>query len=457
MSVKARLSLAVVVLLGAATAVVGWVVVDRTRESMIASVDDSLLEFAPRADLLHGRREERGPAFRQFAELALLPGRDGWIGFASGFEDDPQALPDIPLPSEPAFDELRRQPGTVRAVDGSVDYRVVIFDRPAADVAVAVAAPLDDVERTVDDLLLTVVVTGAIVVALGAAGSWWVVRRSLRPVDRMIDTAAAIAGGDLSQRVEHRDDGTELGRLAGALDDMLGQLEAAWQEREASQARLRQFVADASHELRTPVAAIRGYAELYRQGGLPPGEALERAMHRIETEGLRVGRLVEDLLLLARFDQHGPLAAAPVDLSQVARDAVAGFDVIDNLHPIDVQADDGVMVSGDELRLRQVVDNLVGNAIAHTPAGTPVSVAVSREDGSAVVVVADVGPGVPLAERERVFERFHRVDPSRSRHTGGTGLGLAIVAAVAKAHGGTVTLDEPEGGGARFTVRLPIA
>jgi two-component system, OmpR family, sensor kinase len=459
MSVKARLSLGVVVLLVAAIAIVGWVFVNSTRASMTARIDDRLVAAATRPHA--GIGDTFGgppPEFSQFAEL----GYDGAVGkwgrlVGPGPSADPYALPDPPDPGTDQFSAMLEGPVTVDAEDGSLEYRAIAV-AVGEDDFLLFAESLADVDHTVDRLLVTVLLTGAAVVALGALGSWWVVQRSLRPVDRMIDTAAAIAGGDLTQRVEYGDDGTELGRLASALDDMLGQLELSWAEREASQARLRQFVADASHELRTPVAAIRGYAELYRQGGLASKPSMERAMHRIETESERVGHLVDDLLLLARLDQHQPLQREPVDVSEIARDSVAGFRVIDgSSHPLALNAASECIVVGDQQRLRQVIDNLVGNAFAHTPAGTPVEVSVANGDGHVALTVVDHGPGIPEAERARVFERFHRIDTSRSRHTGGTGLGLAIVAAVASAHGGTVELDEPDEGGCRFTVRLPTA
>jgi two-component system OmpR family sensor kinase len=312
------------------------------------------------------------------------------------------------------------------------------------------------VDAAVSDLVRTILVTAAIVLAVGAATAWLIVRRGLRPVDRMVDTASAIAAGDLSQRIEHDDeDRSELGRLAAALDDMLAQLEAAFTEREQSQAQLEQFVADASHELRTPVTAIRGYAELYRRGGIAEGEALDRAMARIEGESERMGRLVEDLLLLARLDQHQPLDITEVDLTQLAADAVSDLRAVDTGRSVTLDAAVPVVVAGDERRLRQVLANLLGNARVHTPPGTPVHVAVEPDDGNARLVVADEGPGVDAANRARIFERFYRADRSRSRARGGAGLGLSIVERVVVAHGGRLEVDERPGGGARFTVWLP--
>ncbi|MGH9033819.1 MAG: sensor histidine kinase, partial [Acidimicrobiia bacterium] len=344
---------------------------------------------------------------------------------------------------------------TLPAVDGDLDYRVLVTRDPRDNYRV-LAAPLSGVDAAVDDLVRTILITAAVVVVIGAVTSWLIVRQGLRPVDRMVGTASAIAAGDLSQRVEHGDDDrSELGRLAAALDDMLAQLERAFTERQESQARLEQFVADASHELRTPVAAIRGYAELYRRGGIESGESLDRAMARIEDESQRMGSLVEDLLLLARLDQHEPLDVADVDLAQLAADAVSDLRAVEPERPVTLEAGAPVVVAGDERRLRQVLANLLGNARIHTPAGTPVHVTAAGDADGATLVVADEGPGIGIEHRPRIFERFYRADRSRSRASGGAGLGLSIVTGVVSAHGGRLEVDSPADGGARFRVWLP--
>jgi two-component system OmpR family sensor kinase len=463
-SVKARLALAFVALLAVAAGVIGWTVVRTTRASLVDQIDERLHGQATRPGP-PGR--DRPPAaedgagggdqterFRDAARLLISRRGDVLDVQRAGFADDREPLPELPrIPgrfTETQLDQVVTRP----ARDGSLDYRVIVHQDPSGNFRV-IAAPLTDVDDAVSDLVRTIGVTAVVVVALGAALAWWIVRRGLRPVDRMVDTASAIAAGDLSQRVEHKDDRSELGRLATALDDMLTQLEAAFAEREASQARLEQFVADASHELRTPVAAIRGYAELYRKGGLSEEEALERAMARIEGESERMGRLVEDLLLLARLDQHRPLDADPVDLTELATDAVSDLRAVEPERPVTLDAPDPVVVQGDERRLRQVLANLLGNARVHTPPGTPVHVAVAAVDGTARVTVADEGPGIDADNRRRIFERFYRADKSRARASGGAGLGLSIVAGVVAAHDGRVEVDSPAGGGTTFTVQLP--
>jgi two-component system OmpR family sensor kinase len=297
-------------------------------------------------------------------------------------------------------------------------------------------------------------VAAGVLVAVGGAG-WWLVRRGLRPLDRMADTADEIAAGDLSQRVDGADERTEVGRLGLALNTMLGRIQTAFDRQRASEDRLRRFVADASHELRTPITSIRGYAELFRRGASVRPDDLERAMRRIEDEGARMGVLVDDLLLLARLDQGRPLERAPVDLAAIVTDAVHDARAAAPDREISLSADGPVEVAGDELRLRQVVANLLDNARAHTPAGTPVSVRLSRDGESATLQVSDRGPGLSPAEAERIFERFYRGDSSRSRSSGGAGLGLSIASAIVEAHGGRITTVSTPGEGATFVVTLP--
>jgi two-component system OmpR family sensor kinase len=244
-----------------------------------------------------------------------------------------------------------------------------------------------------------------------------------------------------------------LDRIQAAFADQQSALEA----KARSEDRLRRFVADASHELRTPLTALRGYADLYRAGGLADDAAMEQAMRRIGTESKRMSALVEDLLLLARLDQGRPIRSDRVDISTLASDAVADARSIEPDRPIAADLRDGLLVTGDEDRLRQVVGNLFANVRVHTPASTPVEVRLGSENGHAVLDVIDHGPGIAPEHAERVFDRFYRADPGRSRDRGGSGLGLAIAASVLEAHGGTVAHRATPGGGATFTVTLPVA
>jgi two-component system OmpR family sensor kinase len=374
-----------------------------------------------------------------------------------------------PLPSNisppriPAKARLGR-PFTVDSVSGSVHWRVVEALNTEGNVLV-VAVPLDEVQRTVARLLRIEGVVGVLVLAVLGLAAFAVVRRSLRPLVEVEAAAELVAAGDLTQRVPEGDRRTEVGSLSRSFNAMVAQVEEAFAERERSEAearrseeKMRRFVGDASHELRTPLTSIRGFAELYRQGALPAPADVTRAMSRVENEAARMGLLVEDLLLLARLDQQRPLEHAPVDLLELARDAVQDARAVDPGRAVELEvvaAGPAPVVSGDAARLRQVLGNLVGNALTHTSA--PVVVRVSTRPDAAVVEVADHGPGIPAEDRGRVFERFYRADTSRTRASGGTGLGLSIVAALVAAHGGTVAVDETPGGGATFRVTLPLA
>ena len=304
-------------------------------------------------------------------------------------------------------------------------------------------------------LVLVEVVTGAVVALLATGLAWWFAGLGLRPLRRIEDTAAAIAAGDLSRRVDPGTKATEIVELGSSLNTMLGRIETAFDAKDASEARLRRFVADASHELRTPLTSIRGYAELFRRGAADDPATLRRSMERIEGEAIRMGGLVDDLLLLARLDEGRPLERSPVDLTALAADAVHDAAAADPGRPVALDAPQPVEVDGDRGRLTQVLVNLLANARTHTPPGTPVDVAVRTENGLAEVAVVDHGPGIPDDHKRLVFDRFHRTDPSRTRDRGGAGLGLAIVDAVVRAHGGSVDVGDTPGGGATFTVRLP--
>jgi two-component system OmpR family sensor kinase len=319
-----------------------------------------------------------------------------------------------------------------------------------------VAVPLSGVAHDVGHLLLVeVLVSAAALAGLGVL-SGWLVRRELRPLRQMATTAGAIAAGDLSRRVPASEDRSEVGRLGLALNTMLGEIEAAFAASAASAEQLRRFLADASHELRTPLTSIRGYAEMFDRGVRDRPEDLALAMRHIRSEADRMAVLVEDLLLLARLGQQRPIASDPVDVAQVAAEAVVAARAAYPGRVIELRTPaDPVVVVGDHGRLRQVVDNLVRNAITYAPPDEPVEVTVGRGPDAVDIVVADRGPGIAPEDRSRIFEAFQRLDPSRARATGGVGLGLAIVAAIVRAHGGSVLVEDRPGGGALFRVHLP--
>jgi two-component system OmpR family sensor kinase len=412
------------------------------------------------------------------------------LGPTSNLVDSEEPLPKLPTLTAAQASSGDTRLITVDAAGGSDAWRVLIRPTTLPDGtrgAQLVAQSLGDVDRTVDQLTMLLLIIGGVAIVVLAGVGYLVVRASLRPLGEVERTAAAIAGGDLSQRVPAIDPRTEVGQLSTALNTMLAEIELAFAERAASESaarhseermrqselaarrseeRMRRFVADASHELRTPLTTIRGFAELYRQGAVTDAQELARAMRHIEEEAARMGLLVEDLLLLARLDQERPLAQVPVDLLPVAVEAVAGVRAADPAREIRLEigrTDPPPIVIGDEPRLRQILANLLANAVKHTPPVTPVTVTLHTEcaaadgTGRVVLVVADKGPGMSTEHAARVFERFYRADAARSRADGGAGLGLAIVAALVAGHAGVITVETAPGRGASFRVELPLA
>ena len=455
----------------AAVLLVAAVLIARfTHSYLLEQVDDQLRMTAPRIpELAHlSRRTEQvpppdeadvsdgSPRFSPLYIVVLDRGGPVDSGRPPDLSGDRAGAPEIDV--ERAFAEGQQPepvPYTVPSVDVDAPYRLMAVYVSETDQVVVVGHSLADLEAAMDRLVLVeVVAVGLVLVVLGAV-TFWVIRHGVRPVKRMTATATAIAGGDLSHRVDAARPGTEAAELGNALNTMLGRIQEAFDERTDSEERLRQFVADASHELRTPVTSIRGYAELYRAGGLRDKAELGQAMNRMEQESKRMGGLIDDLLLLARLDQGRPLDQATVDLSVLATDAVADAAALVPDRRITLHSNGAVEVAGDEHRLRQVVANLVTNAIVHTPSGMTVAVSTEHRDGRRVLEVRDDGPGMPTDVADHAFERFWRADPSRARHHGGAGLGLAIVKAIVEAHGGEVSLASHPGEGTTVTVSLP--
>lgn len=322
-------------------------------------------------------------------------------------------------------------------------------------------ADLDTAARRLAQICLTV---GIAILTIATAAGVALVRLGLRPLTEIERTAGEIAAGDYSRRIDVATTNTEVGRLASSLNVMLTEIQAAFTERDHTEDRLRRFVADASHELRTPLATIRGHAELVRTGVVTdPGE-IRKVVGRIESESIRMASLVEDLLLLARLDSTRTLEQRPIDLLSLAIDVATDARVsapdrsFAVTNPVDPPWQDQPPIAlGDEARLRQIVSNLVGNAVKHTPRDTPIELAVGVREGRVQLAVADHGPGLQVGNEERVFERFFREDPGRGRAKGGAGLGLAIASSLAQKHGGTLTYRPTPGGGSTFELRLPPA
>ncbi|GAA3699884.1 HAMP domain-containing sensor histidine kinase [Zhihengliuella alba] len=449
------------------------------RLTMVDQMDQDLASYSsPMANILYAVYQEESSQdtspsspYRMWANLELtrfhatLRNADGQVlAELPGIEGDDEPVID-PVGVEhvkEVHDLAFTAPGATPESEG---WRYRMIDMANGAGYITIALPLSDVEHTVSDAAGSMVTSGMLATLLMSLVAYAATGRAFRPLVRVERTAAAIAAGDLSRRVEETSHDTEVGRLSRALNAMLAHIEHAFRAQEASERKMRRFVQDASHELRTPLVTIRGYSELYRHGGIREPEQLDSAMGRIEGEAKRMGQLVEDLLTLARLDEQRALERVPVDLLLLGSDAVEDARVNAPDRTVRLVGLDGgpalpAPTSGDESRLRQVVANLLTNALRYTPEGTPIEIAVGTMpviDGrsDSVLEIRDHGPGISEEDAARVFERFYRADTSRHRETGGTGLGLAIVAAIVAQHDGSVRLSETPGGGATLSIHLP--
>ena len=343
------------------------------------------------------------------------------------------------------------KPFTIEAP--GADFRVATTVLPSSLGSVIVAQSLSDFDKTTRQIGIVFLIIGGLVLLFIAFASRQVIKLSMKPLEKIEATAEKIAAGDLSARLENFEPDTEVGRLSTSLNQMLSRIEESFVARTESESKLRRFVADASHELRTPLTSIRGFAELHRQGAVAEGEKTQELISRIEKESIRMGSLVEDLLMLARMDQSREIVMADVDLSTLIKEAVSSAQAAGPEHPITSDIAHDVHTQGDSDKIYQVVTNLLANARAHTPAGTAIHVATYSADDGTFVTVADKGPGLTAEDQQHIFERFFRVDTSRQRSSSdGSGLGLSIVDEVMKAHGGSVSVSSEPGNGATFTL-----
>ena len=476
LSLRARLLLITAGLLLAGLSLISAVVSDRVERYQLDRVDSQLRSFTtifadariagPPGDTdLTAHPELLDSALDLFGTpyLVFLDADGRVTGDLRSSRLDGAALP----PGE----GLRTVPPTgaavdLRAGDGSGRWRAVARPATGWDGTVIAAASLAAVDDTVAQLRTASLISGTVLLVLLTAIGWFALGRGLRPLRRIEHTAATIAAGDLTRRVPGVvPPGTEIGRLAASLNTMLGQLERAFTDRADSEARMRTLLSDVSHELRTPLFGIKGSTELYRMGALPERADVDEAMSRINREATRLTGLTSDLLLLAQLDTapEGQLDPAPMDLRTLANDARHDLRALDPTRPVALTGPDGdeppgpAPVHGDEARLRQVVTNLVGNAAAHTPPGTPVRIGVGTSEGRAVLDVEDRGPGMTAEQADHAFDRFYRGDRSRPRSADGdTGLGLSIARSLARAHGGDIELRTGPGRGARFRLALPL-
>jgi two-component system OmpR family sensor kinase len=477
-SLRNRLVLGVVILSTLGFITSGVVVQKQIESVLIHQIDDQLLNVAsgalPRVNLAgivddddfeetrgrNGRDDDDAPQtplnrVPTSTSLTLLDG-NGAVVAGIGGDLNTVSVRDYIAGYSPAdVAEFEAEPFTMRA-EGE-NFRVLALPLPSGLGSVAIAQSLNDVDRTLSRLQWLFFLIGFVIVGLIALASRTMIKVGLKPLSDVEGTAAQIAAGDLSARLPEATTTTEVGRLTTSLNTMLSRIEESFAIRKTSEDKLRRFVADASHELRTPLTAIRGFAELHRQGAVAGDEDTKQLLSRIEGESIRMGSLVEDLLLLARLDQAREMERLPVDIAKVTRDAVASAQVAGADHPISLIGDlNELYTLGDQHRIHQVVANLLANARTHTPAGTAIAVSIAQSSDGVRIAVSDDGPGLSEEDQRRIFERFYRADSSRVRNDGeGSGLGLSIVDAVMKAHGGSVSVASEAGKGSTFTLFFP--
>ena len=465
-SLRNRLTVGVLVLSAFGFAGAGFGAQALLQDYLINQVDDQLLSVvggvADRLDQAGIARDDDDESARASTPLNRVPTSisvtvldpfGNLIGGIGGDFNSNQITDYVKglLPGQVAA--FGSKPFTVEAP--GADFRVATTVLPSSLGSVIVAQSLSDFDKTTHQITVVFLIIGGIVLLFIAFASRQVIKLSMKPLKKIEKTAEQIAAGDLSARLENFEPDTEVGRLSTSLNTMLSRIEESFAARAESENKLRRFVADASHELRTPLTSIRGFAELHRQGAVPEGEKTKELISRIEKESMRMGYLVEDLLMLARMDQSRELVMADVDLSHLVQEAVSSASAAGPDHPITSDIAVDIHTQGDADKIYQVITNLLANARAHTPAGTAIHVAThSTKDGS-YVTVADKGPGLSAEDQTHIFERFYRVDTSRQRSSSdGSGLGLSIVDEVMKAHGGTVSVASEPGNGATFTLHF---
>ena len=465
LSIRARLVLGMVLLISIGLAVANVAGILLLRSYLLDRVDDQVAAIADPAGanpptgsaptperLCENPRDPRG---LRSDFLLLVLDADGEVACSLGPDLQDEA-PDLEAVPASATGHLV----TVRSLDGHNRWRLRVVSDDESGQSLVLAVSLADADATVRRLTWISLGISAVVLLLTAAASGVIAGIGLRPLTRIEETAERIAAGDLTERVPTYRERTEVGRLAAALNGMLGQIERAFSARTESESKLRRFVSDASHELRTPLATVRGHAEMWRNGIVRQGADLDTLVARIESESERMGALVDDMLLLARLDQARPLDRRPIDVLSIATDAVVDAEAQQPARSVRLLHEAGdrpPVVVGDEARLRQVVANLLSNALSHTPVTSTIEVRVAVRSATVELSVSDTGPGMSPDVLDKVFDRFYRADPSRTRDHGGTGLGLAIVTSLVEAHGGTVTCTSTVVGATIFTVELPVA
>ena len=471
LSLRTQLVVVTSVLIALAIAVTSLVAISALRAQMVHQLDEEMKASSSSLVSSIGTSQTRQDGAVGSYRVYILDQRGNVLYSVAGADQQAENEPVLTGWDSEKVKKYHETGTTVNSRTGSNDWRIMPISLESSTngeaSSMVIALPLKQTNQVVALVGVLTFAFGLATLAAAIAMTWVIVTRTFEPLARVEQTAAKIAAGDLSQRIEDYNPSNEIGNLAISLNTMLAQIESSFNAQAKSEAKMRRFVGDASHELRTPLVSIRGYSELYRQGALPNDEAVATAMGRIEAESKRMGQLVEDLLTLARIDERRESKLAPFDLFHLAVDASNDAYATSPDREVSLvgltndMAPTSAPVIGDESRMRQVVANLLTNAMRYTPAGTPLEIAVGvREDVPgyplSVIEVRDHGPGIHGEDRERVFERFYRTDTSRSRDTGGTGLGLSIVAAILEQHDGSVHIEETSGGGATFVISLPF-
>ena len=471
LSLRTQLVLVTSVLIALAIAVTSLVAISALRAQMVHQLDEEMKASSSSLVSSVGTSQTRQDGAVGSYRVYVLDQHGNVLHSIAGADQQAENEPVLTGWDSEKVKKYHETGTTVNSRTGSNDWRIMPISLESSTngqaSSMVIALPLKQTNQVVALVGVLTFAFGLATLAAAIAMTWVIVTRTFEPLARVEQTAAKIAAGDLSQRIEDYNPSNEIGNLAISLNTMLAQIESSFNAQAKSEAKMRRFVGDASHELRTPLVSIRGYSELYRQGALPNDEAVATAMGRIESESKRMGQLVEDLLTLARIDERRESKLAPFNLFHLAVDASNDAYATSPDREVSLvgltndMAPTSAPVIGDESRMRQVVANLLTNAMRYTPAGTPLEIAVGvREDVPgyplSVIEVRDHGPGIHGEDRERVFERFYRTDTSRSRETGGTGLGLSIVAAILEQHDGSVHIEETPGGGATFVISLPF-
>jgi len=412
-------------------------------DGIVLVIDTVLLDGSVRLDLEDSTRA-----------VIVIDGRDEVKYLPAGPVNEPLPRPEL---TASMITDRAGRPFEVGSVTGDVEYRVLTA-RLDDGRYVALAEPLDGLEQVVGTVRWSLLGTLFAVVAVLGFAFLLILRASLRPYDDMIETADAIARGDLDRRATPSANSPDIERLADSLNTMLDRIQESFRARESADARLKQFLADASHELRTPLTTIRGYSELYLSGAAIDSDSVDKQMTRINAEAARMGRLVDDLLLLARLDDAHDKPHESIDLATIVNDAVADATAAGPGHVIVAHVAAGPLrIDGNADLMRQVMSNLLGNALVHTPEGTTVTVRLDRRDRHAVLDVADDGPGMDDANAVHAFDRFFVADHTPASRSTGSGLGLAITAAIIESHCGTIELETRSGHCTKFTVLIPEA